>query len=359
MAVSGGVGGIMRRAIRTFFKWTVGILAALLAGIIVFCFIPIKPTVAPLKPRQDTRYWAMSKGYRIAYTRISPATVVGLPPIIFLHGGPGGYVHSSTISVLGDLSELGYEVYFYDQAGCGLSDRLAKPKDYSFPGHVEDLREIITDHIGGGQVILIGHSYGGQLAAQLTAMHSELVVKLVLSSPGELQPSTWENGVWVKLAKYPAPDSLEFKPVERAKMDGIRFWTVRGSAAMALAMFNIKFMPDAEADGLLNTLASRFTANMVCDIAHVLPEEGGAGFYAHGWSNFYGDLEDPRPLMQACPVPVLVLQGQCDYIPYSATYEYVALFPDSRYEFIKEAGHIIWWDQPGDYFCHIVDFLHE
>jgi pimeloyl-ACP methyl ester carboxylesterase len=347
----------VRRRVQKFFKWTFGIVGAVLAVVLVLCFIPIEPTISPLKPRQTTQYWAMSKGYRIAYTKVAPSSQAGLPPVVFVHGGPGGYVHSSIITLLSDLTALGHAVYFYDQAGCGLSDRLARPKDYSFPGHVEDLREIITDHIHVGKVILVGHSYGGQLAAQLTAMHPELVAKLILSSPGELQPSQWENGSWVNASKYPTPDSREFISVERTKMDGLRFWTVRGTAAMALAMLNIKLMSDEEGDGLLNTLASRFTVNMVCDTAHVLPEEGGAGFYAHGWSNFYGDLEDPREMMQACQVPVLVLQGQCDYIPYPATYEYVALFPNSRYEFIKNAGHIIWWDQPGDYFCHIVDFI--
>lgn len=349
----------MGRSIKTVLKWILGAVFFVVVVVIVLCLIPVAPTISPLRPRATTQYWPMSNGYRIAYTRSVPSAESGLPPIIFLHGGPGGYIHSSTIELLSDLSGLGYTIYFYDQAGCGLSDRLAKPKDYSFPGHVGDLREIITDHIRAGKVILIGHSYGGQLAAQLTAMNPELVAKLVLSSPGELQPSNWENGVWVNPSKYPKPDSLEFVSVERSTMDGLTFWTVRGVASMALATLNIKLMSDAEADGLLNNLASRFTANMVCDPAHLLPEEGGAGFYAHGWSNFYGDLEDPRPLMQVCPVPVLVLQGQCDYIPYAATFEYAALFPNSRYEFIANAGHIIWWDQPGDYFCHIVDFLDE
>ena len=349
----------MRRVSTIVLKWMLGAIAITVAVVVVLCLIPIEPTISPLKPRTTTQYWSMSKGYRIAYTRASPGLESGLPPIVFLHGGPGGYVHSSTISLLSGLTELGYSVYFYDQAGCGLSDRLAKPKDYSFFGHVDDLREIITDHIGASKVILIGHSYGGQLAAQLTAMYPGLVAKLVLSSPGELQPSNWENGEWVNLSKYPKPDTLEFVATERAKMDGVRFWTMRGMATMALAMLNIKLMSDAEADGLLNNLASRFTANMVCDSTHILPEEGGAGFYAHGWSNFYGDLEDPRPLMQACQVPVLVLQGECDYIPYVATFEYAALFPDSHYEFIENAGNIIWWDQPGDYFCRIIDFLDE
>jgi len=57
--------------------------------------------------------------------------------------------------------------------------------------------------------------------------------------------------------------------------------------------------------------------------------------------------------------PVLVLQGSCDYIPYSDVYEYVALFPNARYQFIPDAGHIIWWDKPDAYRQQIEQFIAE
>lgn len=191
-------------------------------------------------------------------------------------------------------------------------------------------------------------------------MHPELIDRLVLSSPGILQPSLWEGGRWINESKYPCPDSLKFVDAHGPQMDGLSFWTMRGMAAMALSTaFNLKLMSDQEGDGLLNTLASRFTRGMVCDPAHVLPEEGGAGWYAHGWSNYYGDLYDPRPLMRNCQTRVLVLQGQCDYIPYAATYEYADLFLNSRYVFIEGAGHIIWWDKPELFLQQISGFLGE
>jgi pimeloyl-ACP methyl ester carboxylesterase len=126
---------------------------------------------------------------------------------------------------------------------------------------------------------------------------------------------------------------------------------------MALSTaFNVKLMPDEEADAALNTLASRFTQRMVCDPRNVLPEEGGAGMYVRH-SIFYGDLEDPGPAMRQYTAPVLVLQGACDYIPYASTYEYIDVFPNARYVFIEGAGHIIWWEKPEEYLRHIKQFL--
>lgn len=91
--------------------------------------------------------------------------------MIFLHGGPGGFVSTSAIDDLGRLAEHGYDVYLYDQVGSGLSDRLDKPKDYSFLGHVADLREIVTEEIGAERAVLIGQSYGGQLISYFVAHH--------------------------------------------------------------------------------------------------------------------------------------------------------------------------------------------
>jgi pimeloyl-ACP methyl ester carboxylesterase len=331
-----------------------------LTVLVVWCLIPIEPTIPPIQPRANTQYWTMSGGYRIAFTHVASARPTGKPPIMFLHGGPGAYVHSSAISVFGQLVELGHDVYLYDQVGSGLSDRLPRPKDISFLGHVRDIHEIVTTHLGAPKVILIGHSYGGKLATQFVATYPELVDRVVLSSPGIIQPTQFtEDGQWTNETKYVPPPSIKFVDIDFVRTDGIRFWPLRVFASVAVGWaFNAKLMSDAEADGILNTLAaSHITRNVVCDPSHVLPEEGGAGFYAYAWGNWYGDLDDPRPAIRKVTAPVVVLQGACDYIPYAATYEYVDLMQNARYVFVEGAGHVIWWDRPVEYSEEIVRFL--
>jgi proline iminopeptidase len=97
---------------------------------------------------------------------------------------------------------------------------------------------------------------------------------------------------------------------------------------------------------------------MVCDPRHVKPEEGGAGAYSRVGSNFFpDDFEDRRSRMRRMPAPVLVLQGQCDFLDYGDAYEYAALFPAGAYRFVPGAGHILWWDRPDDYATTIRGFL--
>ncbi|MBZ0089573.1 MAG: alpha/beta hydrolase, partial [Thermoanaerobaculia bacterium] len=331
-------------------------------ALVVWCLIPIEPTLAAIRPGPETRFWKMAKGYQIAYTRIAAAPGAPVaPPIVFLHGGPGGYVHSSIVRTLAPLAARGHDLYFYEQVGSGRSDRLPRPKDYSFLGHVADLDEVVTRHLRAERVILIGQSYGGQLAAEYVALHPERVERMVLSSPGALEPALFDTeGRWANEAKYPVPAALRFVAPPDVAMDGLRFWPLRALASIAVAtLFDVKLMPDAEADGVLDTLASGFTRGMVCDPARVQPEEGGAGFYAHGWGNWYEGLEDPRPLLRRRELPVLVVQGACDYLPYAGTYEYVDLFPNARYRFVAGAGHILWWERPEEYLGAIEEFLME
>jgi proline iminopeptidase len=346
----------LRRALRYL-----GLALALVVAIAaVLCSIPHRPTLAGIRPRDSTRYWPMSGGYDIAYTRVAARGGAARAPILFLHGGPGGYIYRSTIETMGRFADLGHDVYLYDQIGSGLSDRLPRPKDYSVAGHLADLHEIVTRHLGARRVVLIGQSYGGLLAAYYLARHPHLVERAVLTSPGDLEPTVFDSdGKWVNKSKYPVPRHLRFRAAHEPEKDNFPMdLPLRGFAsAVAATGFNRKLAPDAEADGMLNDFAVGYTVSVVCDPRNVQPEEGGLGFYAHIWSNWYPDDLDARSALRKVQTPVLVLQGECDFISYAGAYEYVDLLPNAEYRFVPEAGHEIWWDQPEVFVALVKEFL--
>jgi proline iminopeptidase len=123
---------------------------ALLLSLVAFMlavFMPRSYDVPQMHKRNGTQYWELQKGSTIAYTLV-PAKGPKKPfPIIYLQGGPGGFISDRNIEMLAPLSEDGFDIYLYDQIGSGLSDRLPNIKDYTADRHKIDLAEIVTTAI--------------------------------------------------------------------------------------------------------------------------------------------------------------------------------------------------------------------
>lgn len=323
-----------------------------------WAYITEEQNVATLKARPNGEEWKLERRFSISYVKYTPTKNKRITPVIYLHGGPGGYIHSSIIETLSPLTEFGYEVYFYDQLGSGLSDRPPRFRDVSLSYHVDDLHEIITKYIDAAKVILIGHSFGANLATHFLAAYPDLVSKLVYSSPGGLSPIMYTEDGRPERANIKIPDEYSFiEPWSYHSESDATLFQPKPMLAMFGALgFNSKFVSDAEMDKVFNNLAAQFTKGMVCDPNYVKPEEGGAGMYAYMSANYNPDLEDIRPKLKDISVPSIIIQGQCDSGDYGTVIEYAELL-GSKYNFIEKAGHIIWWEQPEQYFSLISKFL--
>jgi proline iminopeptidase len=114
------------------------------------------------------------------------------PMVVVIHGGPGGdYRSLLSLSRLADE----YFVVFYDQRGTGLSPRV-DGSELTFESTLEDLHDIIQylkfQYENSGPVRLIGHSWGGMLAAAYLGRHGLEVSHAVLAEPGFLNQKTAE-----------------------------------------------------------------------------------------------------------------------------------------------------------------------
>ena len=64
-------------------------------------------------------------------------------------------------------------VYFYDQLGCGKSEKADSIDDYSIENYVEELAAVLKElHLE--EVILLGHSWGGGLVTNIIWISSHL-----------------------------------------------------------------------------------------------------------------------------------------------------------------------------------------
>ena len=347
------------RIVKKVLKWIGIVIGVLLLIFIVLLVVPEKETIKPIQPRESTRYWDMNEGFRIAFTHLEGIDSLDKTPVIFLHGGPGGHVHSSIIETLESLAKIGHDVYLYDQRGSGLSDRLDKFSDITFEKHLLDLHEIITQKIKAPEVIMIGQSFGCIIISHYSARYPQHVEKIVFGSPGAVRPRREENGIYVDLdSVYPAPDSLKFIEPYNYNQDVNKYSRKPKMMAAVIGahFFDKKLISDKQMDRMLNSLITGVVQAVVCDPKNVLPEEGGAGLYAYIGTNS-GDYPKIRDKIKDVQSPILVLQGQCDFLSYAASYEYVDLYPNSQYIFIENAGHEIWWEQKEEYIKEIIDFI--
>lgn len=332
------------------------IVLLLCAGWIAFIFFyPRKYDVVHLKERAGTKYWTLATGSRIAYTLI-PAKGERRPsPIIYLHGGPGAGITDLEIKTLGKLSEYGYDVYLYDQIGCGHSGRLADINEYSAERHRRDLEQII-DQVGAQKVILLGQSWGSILGVLFIAGNSGKVSKFVVTAPAAIQP---ENHAYAAIA---VPDSIQMNsPVynlqnansagENFRAKAIEFWVRR---------FGKKLAKDEEADQFATHYATFLNKTMVCDTSKAVIAEGTEGYYSHYMTRLsLGKIPDPRPKLIDCTVPVLIMKAQCDNQKWGYTTEYFDVFKNHEFALIKNAGHNIFIEQPDVYISTIKNFIEK
>lgn len=100
-------------------------------------------------------------------------------PLLVIHGGPG-FPHD----YLEPLQELSSSqpVVFYDQLGCGNSDRPKKTNLWTVQRYLEELAVVIKS-LKIHKVHLLGHSWGAILATEYALIHPDIVSSLALASP--------------------------------------------------------------------------------------------------------------------------------------------------------------------------------
>jgi proline iminopeptidase len=105
----------------------------------------------------------------------------GTVPLVVVHGGPGGNVYNFERTI-GPLLEQFATVVYYDQRGCGRSDRPSRADEYSIPLLVSDL-DALCSSLGLSEIVPLGFSFGGRLAVHYALTHPDRVHTLILQAP--------------------------------------------------------------------------------------------------------------------------------------------------------------------------------
>ena len=182
-------------------------------GAVVLALILVVPFLIPVQTSGTATYkevagegatFASAQGIDIYYEKTDFDCQKGNncsnPPVIFLMHGFGANTFSFR-EVTEPLSQLG-DVIAYDRPGFGLSERPTSwegENPYGSIGQDLILDQLITKFASGRDVILVGHSAGGTLAAQYVVDNKDAIQGLILISPAILSTGgspNWLNWVF-------------------------------------------------------------------------------------------------------------------------------------------------------------------
>lgn len=128
------------------------------------------------------------RGYRDWYQIWGESTPPDQPPLLCLHGGPGG-THDY-LEPLNRIASTGRRVIFYDQLGAGNSDHPHDASLWTVDLFLQEIREL-RQALGLDRLHVLGHSWGGMLALEYALTQPPGLASLVIAD------STASMSQWV------------------------------------------------------------------------------------------------------------------------------------------------------------------
>jgi proline-specific peptidase len=259
-------------------------------------------------------------------------------PVLALHGGPGG--RSCGYALLEPLGDQ-RPIIRYDQLGSGRSGRPDDMRLWTVDRFIEELH-VLRQSLGVEQVHLLGHSWGGALAAAyVIEKGTDGIASVILSSPLLSTP------LWVRdanIQRSELPEDILRTLIEHEEAGT----TDSDEYAAASRVYYERHMyagerpePVAECDDVSR---SRIIYEYMWG-----PQE----FYATGTLiNF-----DVTDRLHQIDVPVLFMTGQYDEARPETVSGFQKLIPGSKFTVIKDAGHSTLSKKPEEYRAILEKFL--
>jgi proline iminopeptidase len=272
----------------------------------------------PVVADDGRRLWAMTVGRGA--------------PLIVCHGGPGLWDMFADAAAM--LSGA-FRVVRWDQRGCGRSERRGP---YSMARTAADL-DAVRAHFGFEKVVLLGHSWGAQLALRYT-----------LDNPGRVGALVYVSGTGLGFDWH---DEYEKNLADRLGDDLERITELQGRARtvdedreMAVLRWSADFADPATALGHAERMATPWLEiNYECHAAINTADRAT-------WRE--------AELVAACrelDVPTLIVDGAKDIRPRWAVDSLAEALPSVTRVTLPDAGHLPWLDDPGAFRAAVMSFL--
>jgi pimeloyl-ACP methyl ester carboxylesterase len=256
--------------------------------------------------------WKLPESYMFNGRVVRYGIIGNGPPVVMVHGTPWSSFNLRRL--IKDLSK-DFTIYYYDLIGYGQSDK--SPGDVSL-GIQNQILDQLIDHWGLDNPFIIGHDFGGTTVLRTHLINERSFRKIVLIDPVAVSP--WGSPFF----KHVNAHEVAFAGVP----DYIHEAIVR--AYVKTAAF--KPIDDATLDRI---------------VFPWIEPDGKAAFYrqiAQANSSFTDEIQ---PLYGKISKPVLIIWGREDtWIPLEKGEALHEMIPESLFNVISDAGHLVIEEQP-------------
>ena len=257
-------------------------------------------------------------------------------PLLIINGGPG--MHSEGFVPLAKMLSKNNRTIVFDQRGTGKS-KLDKVNEHTITMDlmVEDM-ELLREKLGLESWAILGHSFGGMLAAHYASQHPERVDAMVLSSAGGLDMELFSYlDIRSRLSEE---ERTQLSHWTRQIREGDTTYHARLQRGKNLApayLFDKSHVP---------AVAERLTQGNMQVNRLVLQNMQAIDF-------------DCKAPLKDFHKPVLIIQGKQDLIDEKTVRKAAAVLPNDTLVFIDQCAHYGWLEQPDEYLGAIENFLSE
>lgn len=273
-------------------------------------------------------------------------------PVIIVHGGPG-IPYPKPWEGFRSLEDR-YKFYYYHQRGAGKSTRpIQNFVSKNYPKNVTELEqtlgigaqiadiERIRRILNEEKLLLVGHSFGGFIAALYAAEFPENVEKLVLVAPAAmLSPPKDGNDLFANVRnKLPEEDLSDYD-------------------ALVKEYFNFGSIFSKTEDDLVD-LQKRIGKYLLKGMGYKkvemesIPKPGGWSAFAVYFST--GKLPNFRSAVKQITADTLIIHGMDDILALKGSEEYGNIIPNAKFVSIRchnpsgISGHFFFDDCPAEF----------
>jgi pimeloyl-ACP methyl ester carboxylesterase len=314
----------MKKVLRRIGLLALFIVAALL---IIPFLLPIPPETPPTTLADSAGQFVTVDGLQTYLIEAGPADGQA---VILLHG-LGGSTFSWRLN-MDALADAGYRAIAIDRPGFGLTD---KPLDFDY-GHPSqaDFVAALMDELAIERAVMVGHSAGGGVIAQIAVRHPDRVAGLVFVDGAVLSRSSGQESLGGIVA---------FPPLTRwvQVLAGSFLTPERFNDLLASA-----YGPDFEV-----------TQEVENGYARVLDTEN--------WQNgFVGLVRDagnnylPEATIATITAPTLIVWGAADtWVPEASGEQLRELLPQAKWRSYPNIGHLPMEEIPDAFNADLIAFL--